>query len=286
MTIFDDSGKDKDNQAGEVKAIKNEDGSYTVGDKHYKDEETLLQSRIHADKHIDTLQQELKALREQAKQTEATKGVMEKLLSEITVLKAGGGGGRGNQDDNQDDPNDAGKRNQQPQDIDKLIDQKVQERLQSVNDKMTEAERKSKFKEALIDEFGSKDAAKAALDKYSQLEGFDEDIFAISWAKNPNGMAKQIKQVVGGNNRSPQERATQHPRKGYAPTNNRNTDQLNNVNKGKTFADYYKKMLQNPNLWSKEDNAAMIEAYDADPQGFMAGLDFNSGQRRVLKFEK
>ncbi len=67
-------------------AVKNEDGSFTIGDKTYKDDNALMESKVHADRHINVLTNEKRVVETELTQAQENYKKVSSVEGKIDML--------------------------------------------------------------------------------------------------------------------------------------------------------------------------------------------------------
>lgn len=182
-------GKDQ-----EPKVVKNEDGSFVIGSKKYKDIDALLNSKVEADRHIGLLEEEGKENRTMLQQREEELTLLKKLDERLHRETP-----RREEIDEDLDYERPGQREPQQanlSDPDEIVD-KVTKRLEDNATKQRLRDQfdlnKRQVSDAIVEAFaGDEDEAREAFEVYKKSADYDEDIFNSMMLKQPQKLAKEI----------------------------------------------------------------------------------------------
>lgn len=286
MKIFDeedtkDNTSKSDDNNSQPEIYQDDDGAIYVGGKRFESVEELAKGKLHADKHIDTLTGENKQLRDSTKELERLKTIeerMQKWEEQFASSNSNDGVDDGDDDDDLWEQNRDGRQPKKRQkqsskdtnneqtvtqeDIDKLVQQRVDNAVKELTQKQYKDQQVSKFKQKLIDHFeGDKTKAQQALQKYEEANDYDAELFEFTLYKNPNKAAKDVLDTVGGSSSTSNRNAKARPAGNTANNNKRN--QLPRPAKEESLGDYWRKMKKNPNQFNDWSNfEKMNEIYD------------------------
>lgn len=179
----------------EVKVTKNEDGSFQIGDKKYKDVDALLRSKVEADNHIRLVEQESREKNSLLSQREEELKLLKQLDERLQQRPK-------RESENEEDENDMWKdsrprEQEQPKfDPDEIADsvyKKIEERTAKERQRDQFEANKQAVSDAIVEAFdGDEDAAREAFQSYKKSEDYDEDIFNSMMLKRPKTLAKLI----------------------------------------------------------------------------------------------
>jgi hypothetical protein len=182
-------------QQPKVEIKVNEDGSFVVGDKFFKDAHALAEAKAHADAHIKQIQNENKVFRDKVDGARSTEELFAEFERKITPH-------RETQVEQQEQHRETQAIDQEK--LEELINQKVQERIAGIkndSDIQTKAQalaqNAKKVRETLIRELGSEQEARQAWEAYKASPGFDSALAEQQMFKTPEDLATVVLARVG-----------------------------------------------------------------------------------------
>lgn len=271
MDVFD---KTSDNEANtQPDIVENEDGSISVGGKKYENWMEVAKGKLHADTFIETLKGEKHSVEERLNKLDSQGTMLQNIEERLKNLPISS-----IQDDlkARDDLEDVGIKNDKGGDRPDPRFKELEDQILTLRQEQLVKEKQEKLKEALIDTFGGKEQAKEAWDKYQKSPFYDEDIAKEFAIKDPVKLANQVKLTVGENVQAPKPGAPKPATVRSMPT----SAAASLKGGGEEYAKLYKKMKKQPNRWTLEDQARMVELYDTHGSSMFEGTE-----DRILKLE-
>lgn len=243
----EEAQKTEAEQAEKNKVTKNEDGSFTLNGKHYKDVDALLEAKIKADEHIDIIQGENKALFEQNRSLAAQAELIQSLQNRLDTWSA--------------KPQDVPKQQegefhrQQPQQspVKAALDPqytRLQEEVEGLKKSLsqgTRAAQEDKIKGQLVAELG-KEGAIRAWNQFRSSSEFDESQYIQDVLKRPNTVLAAIK---GFSSQAPS---------GYAPSGGNRPGNQGGNQGAKPWSFYKNLMLTDPKRYKTVEIARQMRA--------------------------
>jgi hypothetical protein len=197
---MDDLFKGKDKQP---EIVKNEDGSYTIGGKHYKDVDALLNKAAHADRHIETVLAEKRQMEERAKQLESGSSDFKSLQDKMdALLNSNRHASFFEEETDKEKEKNVTQENRQtysPEELSAVIEASVQKAVKPLQDKLEATEVKSKedqFRKGLLDVYGTEDAVVEAMDKFRKSSGLTPELIKELVKHNPAGTTTLVTNTV------------------------------------------------------------------------------------------
>lgn len=271
MDVFD---KTSDNEANaQPDIVENEDGSIMVGGKKYENWMEVAKGKLHADTFIETLKTEKHSVEERLGKLDSQGTMLQNIEERLKNLPISSL----QNDINDRDELESGKdKNDKGGDRPDPKFKELEDQILTIRQEQLVKEKQEKLKEALIDMFGGKEQAKVAWDKYQGSTVYDEDIAKEFAIKDPVKLANLVKLTVGENVQAPKPGAPKAANVRSMPASAASSLKGG----GEEYAKLYKKMKNQPNRWTLEDQTRLVELYDTHGSAMFEGTE-----DRILKLE-
>lgn len=267
--IFAGTGdnQSQDKGQGETNVVKNDDGSFVVNGKNFENVDALINSKIHADNHINTLIGEKQKVNEKLSQVEANQDTLNSLEGQVARLL--------NENSNQNSAEQMlleGNSNMQnqtatsPQLSADAIKAAVEAAVKPIQDQMQqqkEETNRAKVKATLIDKFGSADKAAEAYSNFRKVSGLSGDLLENLINTNPEGLVNLVAASTSSTPSIGTRNDGQHVGAGM-PSGQRSSGDAGGggVPAEQGFKALRKKMKTTPGQWSEADQSAMNDGFD------------------------
>lgn len=259
--------KDKNSQGEEEKpvVIKNEDGSFIINGKHYKDVDAVLESKVHADKHIDTVLSEKRQLEARMKESNSPDDEIKSLSAKIDALLQSKKRDSFFEDDEESDQvSDKNKTQTQNVDLD-AIRGLINEAVKPLNDHITQIQQQTlreRFEGPLKAKYGE-DKVREAVGKFQSETGLDADTIKTMISSNPEKVAELVVKVAG----EPKQPRTKEVATDVTTENLSQQRTSLQDTSGSDFQSIVTKLRQvakSGGQWTPQDQEAMNAAYDKE----------------------
>ena len=262
--IFDD--KSEDNSTDE-QIIKNEDGSFIVGGKQFVDVDALINSKVHADKHISTLLNEKKTVESKLEKSEEAFIKATSLEGKLDYLI------QANQSADLLEENDLGGNMDQKSvtsqnpDLSAVIQDAVSQAVKPFADKLNqyeEAATLNDFSAEVTSHYESFDKGKDALTKFAEQAQLTQEQVKNMAQVNPASTLELLKMTVPKGNSAPTGKQVSSditvPGSGIPGGERPGTDASHKPTVG--YKELYDKLKHRPGSWKVEDQAMMNEGVE------------------------
>ncbi len=249
-------------------AVKNEDGSFTIGDKTYKDVDALMESKVHADRHINVLtnekrvvETELTQAQENYKKVSSVEGKIDMLIEQgqsAEVLKEFNNLEGGNVEQN--------TATTQTPDIAAIVADAVALSMKPLADKLAQYEEKAtidNFSAMVEKTYGEK--GEEALSQFAEKAGLTMTEVKGMVKDSPDSTFKLLTMTVTKPGDTAPNPANVPGKSDVGGTGVPNTSRSGTDSTFKPqigFKEGIRKMKTMPHQWKVEDQEAMNEGYE------------------------
>ena len=233
------------------KVTKNEDGSFSLNGKHYKDVDALLEAKIKADEHIDIIQGENKALFEQNRSLAAQAELIQSLQNRLDTWSKPQEQPKQQQQQQEGEFHQRQQQSQQPSrpaldpQYTKLQDEV--EGLKKTLSQGTRAAQEEKIKTQLVAELG-KEGAIRAWNQFKSSSEFEESQYVQDVLKRPNTVFAAIKGFAS------------QAQSGYTPSGGNRPGNQGGSQGAKPWSHYKQLMLTDPKRYKTPEIARQMRA--------------------------
>lgn len=259
---------DKPSEDIKIEVKKNEDGSFDIGGKHYKDTDALLESKVHADKHIETVLSEKRRLEQDVLAAKESATKVDDLGSKLDMFLE-----HGYRNTTLDTDLEGDSDNMTPtkpetstvvsaEDVAKMVKDGIQQGLKPLQDQLLVDKQQSKFRNKLIKHYDSEEAATEAYNAFKEKGNMTEEFIQTLVKVDADQAAEMITStmVVNSEPKSGEKPDWKKvPGSGYTGTG-RETKTDAKPQTG--FKEMVQQLKNNSHQWTTEKQNQMSEDFD------------------------